>query len=131
VTQEYTVSNEGVNDEFERIWKEAVVVSFRVQTQYFTGGTKESMEKVRIAGVRAEIDPGTSGIRSMSANHITTTFGHRLHFRCFFLRILHLLLCDLQIVRCNSHGLSEKYENFKHDFWLSWRFGANVEPVVG
>jgi hypothetical protein len=44
-----------VNDELERIWKEAVVAKVKVLSQHLPGGTEESHEKspVTIVGFRA------------------------------------------------------------------------------
>jgi hypothetical protein len=44
-----------VNDELERMWKEAVVAYFKVLLQHSIGGTEENHDKLRIAGLRAEI----------------------------------------------------------------------------
>jgi hypothetical protein len=50
------------NDELERMWKEVVMVCFKVLFQHFTGGSEEFHEKyVRIIGVSdQELCPGPS-----------------------------------------------------------------------
>jgi hypothetical protein len=35
-----------MNNELERMWKEAVIASFKVQSQHLLGGTEENTEKV-------------------------------------------------------------------------------------
>jgi hypothetical protein len=76
---DYIASNERmiVNNELERMWKEAVVAKFMVLSRHLPGGTKENHEKPQsgqpVSGPR--IEHGTSRIRSRSANHSTTTFG--------------------------------------------------------
>jgi hypothetical protein len=45
-----------VNDELERIWKEAVMVFFKAVSRHSSGGTEEMHENaVRIVGLLAEI----------------------------------------------------------------------------
>jgi hypothetical protein len=45
-----------MNDELERIWKEAAVAKVKVLSQHLPGGTEESHEKspVTIVGFRAD-----------------------------------------------------------------------------
>jgi hypothetical protein len=33
-----------MNDELERMWKEAVVAKFKILSRYFSGGTEENHE---------------------------------------------------------------------------------------
>jgi hypothetical protein len=45
-----------MNCELERIWKEAVVASFKVQSRHLPGGTEENHENPnRVSGLWAEI----------------------------------------------------------------------------
>jgi hypothetical protein len=44
-----------MNDEFQRMWKEAVVAKFIVLSRNFPGRTEENHEILRIAGIRVEI----------------------------------------------------------------------------
>jgi hypothetical protein len=65
-----------MNNELERIWKEAVVVQIEVLSRHLPGRTEKNHEKLQ-SGYPFSVpafDPGTSRIRSKGANHSTTTF---------------------------------------------------------
>jgi hypothetical protein len=67
-----------VNDEFERIWMEAVVVSVKVLPRYLPGGTEERHRKLQsgqpVSWPKFELR--TSRIQIRNVNHSTMTFDH-------------------------------------------------------
>jgi hypothetical protein len=44
-----------MNDELERMWKEAVVAKFKILSRYFLEGLRKTTNTLRIAGLRAVI----------------------------------------------------------------------------
>jgi ribosomal protein S18 len=44
-----------MNNELERTWKEAAVAYIKIPSRRLSGGTEKNQERVRTAGLRAEI----------------------------------------------------------------------------
>jgi hypothetical protein len=62
-----------VNGELERMWNEAIVAYFKVQSQHMPGGTEEITKSV--TRTRPRFEPGTSPTRSRRSNHYDATSG--------------------------------------------------------
>jgi hypothetical protein len=70
--------------------------NFNVLSQHFLGGTEEIHENLRIAGLRDEIELGTSRIRSRSVNHSSTALFAVLVLPFLFSNDAKCLVSDLQ-----------------------------------
>jgi hypothetical protein len=64
-----------VNDELERMWKDAIVAELKVL--HFPGGTEENYHYLNqdSRSLDRDLNPGPSEFETGYVNHSTTTFG--------------------------------------------------------
>jgi hypothetical protein len=74
-----------INNELERMWKEAIVAQLKYYTNIYLERLKKTTQNLSqdSRSSRSRFEPETSRIRSRSANHSVATFSHTATWICF------------------------------------------------